>query len=238
MTRLAPSRYFPPAETAGPEGLIGFGGRLTPSWLLDAYRHGIFPWPMGDEESPTPWWSPDPRAIFEFDRFHVSRRLARTCRSGRFDIGLDRDFAGVIRGCAGGPGRVGNTWLTPEMIAAYIRLHQLGHAHCVDVRHDGQLAAGVYGVAVGALFAAESMFTRVRDASKAALVYLMDHLRLRGYTLVDIQVVTPHTARFGAVEIPRSQYLERLAHALQQAVTFSDAPSTSAPQAGPAAHRV
>ena len=168
------------------------------------------------------WWSPDPRAVIEFGRFHVPRRLPRTCRSGRFQVTFDRDFAGVIRGCATAAGRVGETWLTPTMIDAYIRLHKLGYAHSVEAWHDGRLAGGTYGLAIGGLFAAESMFYRVRDASKVALVHLVEHLRPRGYSLLDIQQLTPHTARFGAIEIPRKQYLRRLATALAQPVRFGE----------------
>jgi leucyl/phenylalanyl-tRNA---protein transferase len=214
------SEHFPPAEDADPEGLVGFGGKLTPAWLLDAYRHGIFPWPITDMEAPLAWWSPDPRAVIEFDRFHVSRRLGRTCRGGKFEVTRDRDFAGVIRGCAMTPSRVGQTWLTAEMIDAYIRLHRLGHAHSVEAWYEGELAGGVYGVSVGGLFSAESKFYRVRDASKVALVHLVEHLRHRGYVLLDIQQLTPHTARLGAVAIPRSTYLARLAAAIELAVTF------------------
>jgi leucyl/phenylalanyl-tRNA--protein transferase len=205
---------------ADSDGLLALGGRLAPEWLLDAYRHGIFPWPQSDIDEPMLWWSPDPRAIIEFDRFHVSRRLARTCRSGRFAVTRDRDFAGVIHGCATAGGRAGQTWLTPRMIRAYTRLFELGHAHSVETWHEGQLAGGVYGVAIGGLFAAESMFYRAGDASKVALVHLVQHLQARGYRLLDIQQLTPATAPFGAVEIPRREYLTRLAEALGLAVTF------------------
>jgi len=220
MSLLSPSRFFPPAEMADADGLLALGGRLTPQWLLDAYGHGIFPWPQSDIDEPMLWWSPDPRAIIEFDRFHVSRRLAQTCRSGRFTVTFDRDFAGVIRGCATATGRVGQTWLTPRMIRAYTRLSELGHAHSVEAWHEEQLAGGVYGVAIGGFFAAESMFYRVRDASKVALVYLVQHLKARGYGLLDIQQLTPATAPFGAIEIPRNGYLARLAEAMRQPVAF------------------
>ena len=223
MPLLPPSRFFPPAETVDPEGLVGFGGELTPEWLLDAYRHGIFPWPITDVDAPVAWWSPDPRAVIELDRFHVPRRLQRTYRNGRFELTCDRDFAGVIHGCATAAGRVGETWLTPTMIRAYIRLHKLGHAHSVEAWQDGRLVGGTYGLAIAGLFAGESMFHRARDASKAALVHLVDHLRTRGYTLLDIQQLTPHTARFGAIEIRRAEYLARLAKALTLKVTFDDA---------------
>jgi leucyl/phenylalanyl-tRNA--protein transferase len=220
MPLLPPSRFFPPAEELDPEGLVGFGGQLTPEWLLDAYQHGIFPWPTGDPDVPIPWWSPDPRAIIELDRFHVPRRLARTIRGGRFEVTYDREFAGVIRGCATAADRAGGTWLTPQMIRAYIRLFRLGHAHSVEVWQDGRLAGGTYGVAIAGLFAAESKFYRIRDASKVALVHLVQRLRARGYALLDIQQLTPHTAQFGAIEIPRREYLARLAQALAQPTTF------------------
>jgi leucyl/phenylalanyl-tRNA---protein transferase len=220
MPLLPPSAHFPPAEDADPEGLVGFGGELSPEWLLDAYRHGIFPWPITDFEAPLAWWSPDPRAIIEFDRFHVSRRLRRTCRSSKFEVTRDVDFAGVIRGCAMAPGRLNETWLTPEMIDGYIRLHKLGYAHSIEVWHQHELAGGVYGVAIGGMFAAESKFYRVRDASKVALVRLVEHIAQRGYTLLDIQQLTPHTARLGAAAIPRTGYLARLAEAIKLPVTF------------------
>ena len=217
---LPPSLYFPPAELASPEGLIGVGGELTPDWLLDAYRHGIFPWPFNDGQ--LAWWSPDPRAIFELDGLHISRRLARTCRRGSFRATCDQAFAGVLEGCATAQRRRFGTWLTPEMREAYQKMHELGHAHSVEVWHDEQLAGGTYGLALGGLFAAESMFYRVRDASKVALVHLLAHLNARGFELLDIQQLTPHTESLGAVEISRRAYLARLAKALESAVTFGD----------------
>jgi leucyl/phenylalanyl-tRNA---protein transferase len=220
MPILTPSKHFPPAEDADPEGLIGFGGLLSVEWLVDAYCHGIFPWPITDFEAPLAWWSPDPRAVIEFDRFHVSRRLRRTCRGSKFEVTRDRDFGGVIRGCAMTPSRINQTWLTPEMIDAYIELHRLGYAHSVEVWHQGELAGGVYGVAIGGLFAAESKFFRVRDASKVALVHLIEHLNQCGYKLLDIQQVTPHTARLGAVGISRVEFLTRLGQVIDLPVTF------------------
>jgi leucyl/phenylalanyl-tRNA---protein transferase len=218
MPQIPPSRYFPSAEDADSDGIIGFGGDLAPEWLLDAYRHGIFPWPASEPGYPMLWWSPDPRAIFEFERFHVPRRLRRIVESGRFTITLDRDFAGVIGGCATVQDRRRGTWITPAMKSAYTRLHELGHAHSVEAWHEGRLAGGVYGVAVGGLFAAESMFYRVAEASKVALVRLVEHLERQGYSLLDIQQLTPHTERFGAIEIPRREYLKRLAKALKKTV--------------------
>jgi len=222
MPILPPSKFFPPAETLDREGLVGFGGALTEEWLLDAYSHGIFPWPIGEPGAPIAWWSPDPRAIVELDRFHVPRRLRRTIRSGRFEVTRDRDFPGVIEGCATAGGRAGETWITPEMIGAYTRLHRHGHAHSVETWQEGRLAGGLYGVAIGGLFAAESMFYRVSEASKVALVHLVEHLDDRGYALLDIQQLTPHLRRFGAMAIPREAYLHRLKRALRCAVSFDD----------------
>src|SRR5262249_4328220 len=156
-----------------------------------AYRRGIFPW-YGDD-LPVCWWSPDPRAVLELDGLHVSRRLRRTIRSGRFEVTVNRDFAGVIRGCADRPD--GGTWITADMIAAYEALPRLGHAHSVEVWQGGVLAGGLYGVAVGGLFAAESMFRRATDASRVALAHLVERLAARGFRLLDIQFLTEHTAR-------------------------------------------
>jgi leucyl/phenylalanyl-tRNA--protein transferase len=201
---------------ADESGLVAVGGDLSPDRLLDAYRHGIFPW--YDETTPILWWSPDPRAIFELDCFHVSRRLARTIRSGRFQLTVDQAFAAVIRACADRPD-VG-TWITAEMVEAYERLHALGFAHSVEAWRGGELAGGIYGVALGGFFAGESMFTRQRDGSKVAMVALVERLRERGFTLFDTQFLTDHTRRLGAIEIPRREYLRRLRDALDRPVTF------------------
>ena len=214
-----PSRYFPPASRASPEGLVAVGGRLSTERLLDAYRHGIFPWPAHSYE-PMLWWSPDPRAMLPLDGVYVSRRLERRLRSGEFSIRRNTAFAEVIAACSVGPGREGGTWLTPEMIAAYTELHRLGHAHSVETWQNGELVGGVYGIAIGGLFAAESMFHRVRDASKAALVRLVEHLRERDYRLLDVQQWTPHTGSLGVVEISRQEYLARLAAAVDLPVAF------------------
>jgi leucyl/phenylalanyl-tRNA---protein transferase len=224
MNILPTSRFFPPAENADAEGVVGFGGKLTPDWLLDAYQHGIFPWPTGDPSLPVPWCSPDPRAIIDFGQFHVPRRLAQTCRRGKFRVTFDTAFSAVIHGCATAGTRRGQTWLTAPMIRAYCQLFELGHGHSVEVWLDDQLAGGTYGLAIGGLFSAESMFYRVRDASKVALVELVERLRHRGYALMDIQQLTPHSAQFGAIEIPRDEYLRRLAAALIVAATFGDRP--------------
>jgi len=218
---LHTSCYFPPAESADAEGLLLFGGELTSDWILDAYRHGIFPWPVFEDVELMAWWSPDPRAVIELDQMHVSHRLQRTLRSGRFRVSVDRAFAGVIRGCATAQDRRGATWLTPEMIRVYTELYDMGYAHSVEVWHQDRLAGGVYGIAMGAFFSAESMFYRVRDASKVALVHLVQRLQLRGYDLLDIQQLTEHTQRLGATEISRGQYLVRLLRAMQRPASFS-----------------
>lgn len=185
--------------------VVAIGGELTPDRLLRAYRQGFFPW--YDEGEPILWWCPDPRAIFELDRFHIPRRLRRLIRSGKFRTTINRAFAGVIRGCAD---RAEGSWITPEMIACYELLHHQGHAHSVEVWDGDVLAGGVYGVAIGAFFAGESMFTRVRDASKVALVFLVHQLRSQGFQLFDVQFRTAHTTRFGAIDIRRADYLQRL----------------------------
>ncbi len=215
-----PSRFFPPADRASPEGLIAVGGKLLPEWLLDAYRHGIFPWPSNSSD-PMLWWSPDPRAILPLDALHVPKRLERRLRSGEFSFRVNSAFDAVIRACSTGKGREHGTWLTPKMIAAYSELHRLGHAHSVESWQAGRLVGGVYGIAIGRLFAAESMFYRVRDASKAALVYLVKHLNERGFELLDVQQWTPHTGKMGVVEIPRWEYLGRLANVVAESATFT-----------------
>ncbi|MDR0520235.1 MAG: leucyl/phenylalanyl-tRNA--protein transferase [Planctomycetaceae bacterium] len=212
------SRFFPDAGEADESGFLCVCSDLSPDRLIDAYTHGIFPWPFPHPYRRgafcTGWFSPDPRSVFEFDQFHVPRRLDRTCGSGRFHVVSDTDFPGVIRGCAERHNEDG-TWITPELTDAYIHLHRLGLAHSVETWRNGQLAGGVYGVAVGGLFAAESMFYRERDASKVALTYLIRHLQKQGYLLADIQMKTAHTARFGAVEISRQEYLRRLETAVR-----------------------
>jgi leucyl/phenylalanyl-tRNA--protein transferase len=210
-----PRRRFRP-ELADEHGLVAIGGDLQPETLLDAYRCGAFPW--YDLTTPVCWWSPDPRAILPLDGLHVSRRLARTIRAGRFTVKVNTDFAGVMRGCAD---RDEGTWITPEMTDAYKRLHALGHAHSVESWHTGKLVGGVYGVAVGGLFAGESMFHSQTDASKVALAALVERLRDRGFALFDIQFVTPHLIRMGGVEIPRADYLTLLEQAIHLPVMFS-----------------
>jgi leucyl/phenylalanyl-tRNA--protein transferase len=202
---------FPPVDEADDEGLLAIGGDLSPERLLLAYRSGIFPW--FEEGFPVLWWSPDPRAIIELDELHVARRLARTLKSNRFQLTLDRAFERVMRGCA--EARVEGTWITESMIEAYCRLHELGHAHSVEAWQDGALAGGIYGVSIGGFFAGESMFYRRHDASKVALVHLVELLRRCGFRLFDVQILNEHTSRLGAKEISRDEYLRRLDEAVE-----------------------
>jgi leucyl/phenylalanyl-tRNA--protein transferase len=212
-----PRRLRLDPDAADAKGLVAVGGDLRPETLLEAYGRGVFPW--YDESLPVCWWSPDPRAVLPLDGLHVSRRLARTIRSGRFTVTFDQDFAGVICGCAV---RAEGTWLTRDMIRAYMRLHSLGHAHSVETWRNGELAGGVYGVAIGGLFSAESMFHRQTDASKVALVALVDRLRERGHMLMDVQILNEHTAKFGAIDIPRRVYLTVLKEAIRLDVAFCE----------------
>ncbi|MBL9175766.1 MAG: leucyl/phenylalanyl-tRNA--protein transferase [Verrucomicrobiales bacterium] len=204
--------WFPDPSGARGDGLIAVGGDLSPARLLLGYRSGVFPWSAG----PVTWWSPDPRAVFELDQIHVSRSLERTLRKGGFEVTLDRDFPAVIRACAAAPRGGQATWITPEFIAAYETLHHGGHAHSIEVWRDGQLAGGLYGVSIGAFFAGESMFHRVTDASKVAVVRIAEFLRGRGFRLFDTQMVTPVTRSLGARDIPRADYLQRLSVALAE----------------------
>lgn len=202
-----PKRPWISPLTARSDGLVGNGGDLRPDTLRAAYRDGVFPW--FNDGDPILWWSPDPRAIFELDGLHVSRSLARTLKSGRFTTTVNACFDRVMRGC--GEGREEGTWVTPTMLAAYTELHRQGDAHSVEVWLEAELVGGIYGVSVGAAFCGESMFHTATDASKVALVTLVERLKQRGYELFDTQMVTPHTGRMGAIEIPRADYLTRLA---------------------------
>lgn len=204
--------WFPDPLGARADGLLAVGGDLSPSRLLLGYRHGVFPWSAG----PVTWWSPDPRAVFDLDRIHVSRSLERTLRRGGFSVTFDQQFSAVIRGCAMEPRAGQPTWITPEFIEAYEALHRAGHAHSVEVWHGQQLAGGLYGVALGGFFAGESMFHRVTDASKVAVVVAARRLRECGFSLFDTQMVTPVTRSLGAEEISRVEYLRRLRVALSQ----------------------
>jgi leucyl/phenylalanyl-tRNA--protein transferase len=185
--------------------------------LLRAYGAGLFP--MGMEEGHIGWFSPDPRGVIPLDALHVPRRLARVVRQGRFDVSVNLAFDEVIDACAR-PGAVG-TWITDEIRASYCELHRRGFAHSMEVRLDRVLVGGLYGVALGAAFFGESMFSRATDASKVALVALVDRLVARGYRLLDVQWVTPHLERFGAVEISGLDYQRRLTEALAVECDFT-----------------
>lgn len=224
--------WFPPARNADPDGLVAIGGDLVPERLLLAYERGIFPW--YEEDCPPLWWSPDPRAVFEPSSLHVARSLARTLRSGRFRPTWNLAFGDVIRACASE--REGGTWLLPEMIEAYERLHRLGHAHSLEIWRGDTLAGGLYGVQRGALFCAESKFHRVRDASKAAVVAAVRSLFPAGIEVFDVQMPTPHLESLGAVERPRSRYLADIAAAVKKrvdlqapALTFGDVGGSKSP---------
>lgn len=191
------------------------GLSLDPRSLILAYGHGYFP--MAEHRrAPSYWLSPDPRCIIPLDAFHVHQRLERTLKQGRFEPRLDTAFREVVRGCADRP----STWISVEIEEVFCQLHRLGVAHSFEVWRDGALAGGVYGLALGSAFFAESMFSRVRDASKVALVLLLRHLRDRGFVLFDVQYVNDHLLQFGPVEIPRAAYLSRLARALEVRATY------------------
>lgn len=212
IARLGVELSFPEPDRAEPSGLLAVGGDLSPERLLLAYRSGIYPWTA----RPITWWSPDPRAIFELDDFHVPRRLAAMLRNPPFRVTRDLAFRRVMAECARPAPDRGTTWISRPFIDAYTRLHEAGHAHSVECWRGEDLAGGIYGVSVGGLFAGESMFHRADNASKIALCHLVAHLRARGFVLFDIQMVTPATEPFHPREIPRREYLRRLAAALER----------------------
>jgi leucyl/phenylalanyl-tRNA---protein transferase len=214
---------FPPVEAAGPDGVLFVGGSLAPDWMLEAYRRGIFPMPIKvDRRRLLAWLAPDPRGVLEFDSLYISRRLARRMRRGEFHFTLDTAFAEVVEACAMPRDRDDECWLTLSMQNAYITLHKLGHAHSIEVWQGGRLVGGLFGLALGGLFAAESMFYRVTDASKAALAFLVEHLKSRGYTLLDVQWTNAHTRHLGATDIPRAEYVARVTAAIECDVSFAD----------------
>lgn len=192
--------------------------QLSPQLLLSAYIQGVFP--MADEDGEIFWYDPDPRAILPLDRFHISRSLQRKVKQGRFEIRLNSSFPDVIRACAKTGRDRWSTWISSDIIDGYIDLHKLGYAHCVETWMEGELSGGLYGVAINGLFAGESMFSIKRDASKLALVFLVKYLRRQGFTLLDIQFMTEHLRRFGAVEVSRVDYQELLAKAISLPVSF------------------
>ncbi len=205
--------WFPDPLRARGDGMVAIGGDLSVNRLVLAYSNGIFPWTV----DPITWWSPDPRGIFELENFHVSRSLLYELKRGRMKVTFDQAFEAVIRGCAEAPRDSDSTWITEEFIRAYIRLHQAGHAHSVEAWMNGELVGGLYGVAVGGLFAGESMFHRVSNASKVCVARLVERLNERGFVLFDTQMVTSATVQLGAVEVRRPGYLKRLKAAMAMA---------------------
>jgi leucyl/phenylalanyl-tRNA--protein transferase len=189
---------------------------LSPDLLLDAYCSGLFP--MADAAGRIGWYRADPRGILPLERFHISHTLGQLVRQNHFEIRINHDFARIMRACA--TGRPDGTWINEEMIQAYVRLHEMGFAHSVEAWLEGQLAGGLYGVSIGGAFFGESMFHLRANASKVALVHLVDRLRQRGYELLDAQAVTPHLQRFGAVTITASRYIQLLRRALDKDCTF------------------
>lgn len=213
---LGQKLWFPDASSANADGLVAVGGDLSPERLRLAYRSGIFPWSV----KPITWWSPDPRGVMPLDEFHISASLKKFLQRCPYEVTMDNAFREVITACAAPGPKRGGVWISPEFIAAYTQLHELGHAHSVECWQDGKLVGGIYGVAVGGLFAGESMFHRADNASKVVLVKLVEHLRERGFVLFDIQMVTSATEPFGAQEISRAEYLSRLAAAVSLPVSF------------------
>lgn len=206
---------FPTPDLAEKDGLLAVGGDLSPQRLLLAYRMGIFPW--YSRGSPIMWWSPDPRLVLFLDEIHVSRSLRQFMKKNIYRISFDNAFEDVIMGCAEvHTHRTGDTWITREMIEAYIELHRLGFVHSVEAWFDGVLVGGLYGVSLGAAFFGESMFTRMDNASKVALVKLVEQLKKWGFQFIDCQITTEHLKRFGAREIPRREFLKRLKAALRR----------------------
>jgi leucyl/phenylalanyl-tRNA--protein transferase len=232
---LGPDDPFPPLASAlqHPDGLLAAGADLSPQRLLAAYRQGIFPWYA--EGEPILWWSPDPRMVLIPAELKVSRSLAKTLRKRQHEIRFDSAFEAVMQGCAlrgayhaaPGAGESG-TWITADMRAAYQRLHQLGYAHSVETWIEGELAGGLYGVAIGRMFYGESMFTRRRDASKIAMVHLVRRLQRQGCGMIDCQMHTRHLASLGARAIPRKEFSLRLLELVDYAATPVnwDAPET------------
>ncbi len=210
----APDYRFPDVELADTDGLLAVGGDLNPDRLLNAYRHGIFPW--YSDEQPILWWSPDPRAILLPEDLKISRSLKKTIRKKLFQVSLDRDFETVIRACAENRGSsdMPGTWITEDMMHAYIELHRLGYAHSVEVWEHNKLVGGLYGIALGKAFFGESMFSRSSDASKTGFITLVQQLSDWGYQLIDCQVESAHLASLGAKPVSRSRFIALLNDAL------------------------
>jgi len=196
---------FPDPRQADADGLLAVGGDLSPQTLLSAYQRGIFPW--YEAEGPILWWSPDPRMVLFPTAFHCSRRLARRMRQARLTLSMDSDFAGVMRACADRPE---GTWIHPEMMAAYQQLFDSGYAHSFEVWQEDALVGGLYGVNIESVFFAESMFSRVTDASKMAMAHLVRMAEEKAWTMIDCQFHTAHLLSLGAVEVSRETFLRQL----------------------------
>lgn len=212
IPKLSIALYFPDPRTASEEGIVAWGGDLSPSRILMAYRMGIFPWYSAGD--PILWWSPNPRLILELDEFKLHRSLRK--KISKFEIRFNSAFSQVIRECAKMP-RTGQkgSWIVPEMIEAYEELHGMGAAHSVEAYQDGILVGGLYGISVGnRIFCGESMFAKVSDASKVAFAVLIEHLKEWGYDFIDCQIPTSHLKSLGAKEISRTAFLERLEKAV------------------------
>jgi leucyl/phenylalanyl-tRNA--protein transferase len=220
---LGEAPVFPdPGAGRHPDGLIAVGGDLSRERLLAGYREGIFPW--YEPGGPILWWSPDPRAVLIPEAVHVPRRLQRTLRQGRFQIDMNRDFAGVIRACADTRVDAEGTWITEEMQAAYLRLHEHGDAHSLEVRRNDVLVGGVYGVALGRVFFAESKFHHERDASKVALIELIRRLERAGFLFCDCQLWNPHLEQFNLRLLDRPDFLRLVRHGTREPAAQLDGP--------------
>ena len=201
---------FPNPHLAPAEGLLASSSSLTSELLLDAYAHGIFPW-FDSDDRPVLWWSPDPRAVVSPSDLRISKSLAKRLKACTYRVTVDRAFADVVAGCAAPRAKQDGTWITPRMQSAYGRLHALGFAHSVETWRDDELAGGLYGVSLGAMFFGESMFSRRPDASKVALVYLARQLARWRFTLIDCQIMNDHLRSLGAQPMPRQQFLQLVA---------------------------
>ena len=221
-------KIFPDGRTANEFGVVAAGGKLTCHWVLNAYVHGIFPWPLdlddATQDKVLGWFCPNPRTVLFPADLHIPRRLGRKMRSGRFRVSSDQSFAKVIAECSG-PRKVAGeletgTWITSEMKSVYAELYEMGIAHSIEVWQDDELVGGLYGIAVGSIFCGESMFHHVSDASRVALCVLVQYLQSWDFALLDVQQATPHCTALGAIDIPRTRYLQILDEGLGEPAIF------------------